>query len=142
MENSNKKQIISALENSPYWSLLGFKVSRMEEGMAEIYLPIKENLMQIFSIMHGGAAASLLDAAGAVALFSEIDFIREAVTTVELKINYLNPVSIEETGIKAHGKVVKKGRSISVCEVGINSDSGKNIAVGLATYAIIQRNYY
>ncbi len=134
MEN---KDIIKALENSPYWSLLGFKVKKMEDGAAEIYLPIKQDLGQVFSIVHGGAAASLLDAAGAVALFNWIDVEKESVTTVELKINYLNPIKLEETGITARGSVIKKGRKISVCKVDIKSDSGKDVAFGIGTYTIV-----
>ncbi len=134
MEN---KDIIKALENSPYWSLLGLRVKKIEEGVAEIYLPIKKELGQVFSIVHGGAAASLLDAAGAVALFNWINVERESVTTVELKINYLNPIKLEETGITARGNVIKKGRKISVCKVDIKSDSGKDVAFGIGTYTIV-----
>jgi len=134
-----KNEIIKFLENSPYWSLLGFKVKKIEEGMAEIYLPIKPELAQMFTIMHGGAAASLLDAAGAVALFNWIDPSEEAVTTVELKINYLNPVTLDETGITAKGSVVKRGRKLSVCYIDIYSDSGQDVSVGIGTYMITPR---
>ena len=136
---TNKEEVIKTLENSPYWSLLGLKVKKLEEGWAEIYLPVTGELMQMFTIMHGGAAASLLDAAGAVALFNWIDPQKEAVATVELKINYLKPVTREETGITARGEVIKKGRSISVCQVDISSDSDSHVAVGIGTYTITTR---
>lgn len=135
----DKKVIIETLESSPFWSLLGLKVNKMEHGEAEIYLPVKKELGQVFSVMHGGATASLLDAAGAVSLFDQIDFENEAVTTVELKINYLNPVTLNENKITASARVIKKGRSIAVCLVEIHNDKGGKIALGIATYAIVKR---
>ncbi len=135
----DKQVIINRLESSPYWSLLGLKVRKIEHGEAEIILPVRKELGQVFSVMHGGAAASLLDAAGAVSLFDQIDFENEAVTTVELKINYLYPVTLQEKEIIASGRVIKKGRNISVCLIEIINDSGQKIAIGIGTYAIVKK---
>ncbi len=135
----NKELVIKRLESSPYWNLLGLKVGKMEPGFAEIYLKVRKELGQIFSLMHGGVAASIMDAAGAVSLFHNIDMEKEAVTTVEMKLNYLIPVNLDEKEIRARGRVVKKGRNISVCTVEIFNDSGEMIVVGIGTYAIVKR---
>ena len=135
----NKESVIRKLECSPYWNLLGLKVRNMEPRYAEIYLAVRKELGQIFSIMHGGVAASIMDAAGAVALFHDINIDEDSVTTVEMKINYLKPVKLDEKEITACGKVVKKGRKISVCSVKIFNDSREIIAIGIGTYAIVKK---
>lgn len=135
----DKQVMIETLESTPFWSLLGLKVRKMEPGEAVIYLPVKKELGQVFSVMHGGATASLLDASGAVSLFDQIDFETEAVTTVEFKINYLNPVLLHEKEIIATSRVIKKGRAFAVCLVEIEKDTGEKVALGIATYAIIKR---
>ncbi len=136
MENSN---VVKMLETSPYWNLLGMKVNRLEKGVAEIRLPNKPELKQVFAVMHGGAIASLLDAAGAISFFKEIDPARESVSTVELKINYLNPVTTEQDEIIATGKVVKKGKTFGVTTIEVRTKSGDPIAIGIGTYVILPR---
>ncbi len=135
----NKELITKKLESSPYWSLLGLKVRKMEPRYAEISLEVRKELGQIFSIMHGGVAASIMDAAGAVSLFHDINIEEDSVTTVEMKINYLKPVNLNEKEITACGKVVKKGRKISVCSVEILNDSREIVALGIGTYAIVKK---
>ena len=136
MENSN---VVKMLETSPYWNLLGMKVNRLEKGVAEIRLSNKPELKQVFAVMHGGAIASLLDAAGAISFFKEIDPARESVSTVELKINYLNPVTTEQDEIIATGKVVKKGKTFGVSTIEVSTKAGGPVAIGIGTYVILPR---
>jgi len=136
----NAKELARILESSPYWSLLGLKIRKLEEGFAELYLPFKPELEQVFSVMHGGAVASLLDAAGAVAFFKQMDLASETISTVELKINYLNPVTIDQEEITATGKVIKKGRKIGVSTIEVKNKSSEIVAIGIGTYALLPRS--
>ena len=63
--------------------------------------------------LHGGVLCHIADAAMGMACASTLDE-GETYTTVELKINYLKPVWNGE--ILAVGRVVKKGRTISLVE--------------------------
>src|SRR5690242_19676424 len=76
----------------PYYQLLGMRVVSMGNGEARLELPVEEKLLQIYGGVHGGATASLADSAVAVALISASEGDEKAFT-VELKLNFLAPVS-------------------------------------------------
>lgn len=122
------------LENIPFWKHLGIKVRKAENGYAELFLPFKEELGQIRANMHGGALASLLDAAGAIALSSYIG--NKLVATVEMKINYLKPVTPEQSEVTAHAKAVQVGSTFGVSSIDIKNGDGTLVATGIGTYAI------
>ena len=127
------------LETSPFWNHLGIQLVSMETGRAELKLPVKSELGQSFALVHGGAIASLLDAAGAVAHFAAMDLSREYLSTIELKINYLNPVQVTAAEMLATGKVLKKGKKIGVSSIEIKLAGGEElVAAGMATYAILE----
>jgi uncharacterized protein (TIGR00369 family) len=136
----DEKMLVGLLESSPYWSLLGMKVRRMEAGYAELVMPFKAELGQLLSFMHGGAVASLLDAAGAVAFFQMLDLEKEVVTTAEMKLNYLNPITLDQKEITACARVVKKGKTLGVSLIEVKNGGGDLFAIGIGTFAIVPRN--
>jgi len=123
------------LENIAFWKHLGIQVEHIEDGRAALRLPFKAALGQYYANMHGGALAALLDAAGAVALLSVVG--NRTVNTVELKINYLKPVTPDQTGVTAHGTVARAGKSIGVCTVEVKNDDDALVATGIATYMVM-----
>lgn len=134
------KQLKAFLEADGYWKHLGMKVRSLQKGYAELSLKLREELTHSYgSMMHGGAMASLLDASVFVSMILLMDFERERTTTIELKINYLKPVRFsDEREIVSCARVVKKGKSVAVgtCEI---KDGEELIAMGIATYAILQQ---
>ncbi len=132
--------LIGLLEASPYWRYLGMKVRNVEPGRAELALAFKKELGQLMSFMHGGAVASLLDAAGGAALLQMLDLENEVITTAEMKLNYLLPVTVDQREITACARVVKKGKTLGVSTIEVKNSAGEIVAVGIGTYAIIPRS--
>ncbi len=124
----------AVLESVPYWKLLGIKVRKAEKGYVELYLPFKEDLSQFRGHIHGGALASIMDAAGAIALIMLTD--SKMVVTIEMKINYLKPVTPDQKEITACAKVVQAGKTIGVSSIELKNENDLLVAVGLATFAI------
>ncbi len=133
------QKIIEVLESSAYWSYLGIKVRQVETGYARLYLPFNRELSQINRFMHGGAIASLVDAAGGVALIGELELDKENMATAEMKLNYLNPVTMDQKEIEAHARLLKRGKAIGVSQVEVHDASGKMVAFGISTYSIFSR---
>ncbi len=131
-------EFAAIVEAIPYWKLLGMKVRKAEEGYAELYLPFHDELQQAHSFMHGGAIASLLDAAGAVALISKRDF-EITVNTVEMKLNFLNPVTFGQKEIVAQGRAIKLGKTLGVSLIEVKDTSDNIIAIGTGTYIVYQK---
>lgn len=122
---------IQELNACPYYRLLGMTVIAMGDGYARLEMPVEEKLLQIYGGVHGGATASLADSAVAVALISASSPDEKAFT-VELKLNYLAPVS--QGHLVAEARLFHRGRTIAAGEVEVRNGDGRLIAKGLATY--------
>ncbi len=123
-------QTMDEINSCPYYRLLGMRVVSMGDGFARLEMPVEEKLLQIYRGVHGGATASLADSAVAVALISASGPDEKALT-VELKLNFLAPVSRGQ--LTAEARLFHRGRTIAAGEVEVYNE-GRLIAKGIATY--------
>ncbi len=85
----------------------------VEPGQVEIDAPFDPGLSQQHGLFHGGVTTSILDSACGYAALTLMPA-RSEVLTVEFKINLLAPAAGER--LVARGRVVRAGRSITVCQ--------------------------
>lgn len=104
-----------------------------DDGNVGVVMELSSNLMQFYRTIHGGAIAGLLDACIATAVNHQISD-QEGAATMEMKINYLRPVS--EGRLWGKGKIIHKGRKIVVGQGEIKDDTGQIVAFGTATFMI------
>ncbi len=86
-----------------------------------------EGLENTIGLLHGGAAATLLDTVMGCAASTMLPAGQGAVT-LDLKLTYLRPLSVRSGTISAEGKVIKLGRQTSYAE-GFVRDGAGNLAV-------------
>ncbi len=91
---------------------LGATLARVAPGEVTIVLPVREALAQQHGSVHAGALASVLDSAAGYAAFSLMPA-GAAVLSVEFPGILLEPAVGER--IEARGRVVRSGRTLSVC---------------------------
>ncbi|HKO99431.1 MAG TPA: PaaI family thioesterase [Pyrinomonadaceae bacterium] len=128
---SQIKRVHKALSMVPYAKLLGIELDEVGYGTATLSLPVRKELTQNHGVVHGGATASLIDSAMALAIIPLLGP-KEKVTTVDLTISYLRPVTTGQ--MKASAKVLRSGRRlICVTAEVVNSDQTL-IATALSTY--------
>jgi uncharacterized protein (TIGR00369 family) len=95
-----------------FMATLGATLARVAPGEVTIVLPVQEALAQQHGSVHAGALASVLDSASGYAALSLMPA-GAAVVSVEFKVNLLEPATGER--IEARGRVVRSGRTLSVC---------------------------
>lgn len=123
------------LPTSPYNRLLGLSINAIEPGLAQLALPFTEALVTNETIVHGGAIASLIDTAAAVAAWSDAEVpAKVRGVTINLTVTYLALVSHED--LQAVARVLQRGRTLVYLDVEVSSASGKVIAKGLVTYKL------
>ena len=123
------------LPTSPYVGHLGIQLTAMQPGVATLTLPFADNLVTIGTIVHGGAIASLIDTAAAVAAWSDAEVPANVRgTTVNLTVTYLAPAEKED--LEAVARVLRRGRTLVYLDVEVSSASGRAIAKGLVTYKL------
>ena len=129
--------MVRNMKNNPYWEHIGIKEITLENGTSLLELPVKREITQSWGNVHGGVVASLIDAAVGAALRSTLEE-HEGGVTVEMKLNYLRPANGDI--LYAKGKIVQKGKSIVIGQATIENDAGEEVAIGIATYMMRQRN--
>jgi uncharacterized protein (TIGR00369 family) len=95
---------------------LGARLTHIAPGLVHIVLPNRPEVTQQHGYFHAGATSAIADSAGGYAAFTLFPE-HTAVLTVEYKINLLAPAVGEH--IEAVGTVLKPGRTLTVCRLGV-----------------------
>jgi uncharacterized protein (TIGR00369 family) len=122
-------------EQVPFNKLLGIRGERVEHGRAVLVLPVRPEFVGDFRrpALHGGVLSSLIDTAGGVAAWSALGP-GESVSTVDLRVDYLEPAGLGGP-LRAEAELVRKGNR--VCHVRVNlTQEGVLVAEGRGVYNI------
>jgi len=119
------------LDHVPFARLLGIEVDSVEPGHAVLSMKLRDDLMRNNGIAHGGAIATLIDSAMAIAIMAQLAE-NERTVTVDLTINYLRPVS--EGTARASARVVRAGKKVITVSAELFGDDGKLAATAISTY--------
>lgn len=119
----------------PFNHLLGIQLVEEHGDGVTIEMPIREELLNSNRVVHGGATASLVDAALGIAITQK--WKGRLTSTVEMKLNYLRPA--REGKLIARSRFIKTGKTIVVGTVEVADDSGQDIAFGLLTYMLAEQ---
>lgn len=120
----------------PYAKFLGLELGELTNGQVSIHLQVRDELLNQ-SVVHGGAIASLIDTAAAFAVLTQIE-VNEKVTTSDLTIHYLRPITSGRLTAKA--QVVRGGRRLFVLSVDVFNDRKVLVATAVTTYIKVQQN--
>jgi uncharacterized protein (TIGR00369 family) len=129
-----QRQIDGTLPMPPVHHLTGIRPVAVEEGSVTFALPASRWLTSGFRTVQGGFIAFL----GYSALASAVQTTTEpgmAHVPVDLKINFLRPVTAdpELRDLVAVGRVVHRGRTLSVADAEVRGVDGKLVAVARGT---------
>jgi len=127
--------IAQFLAVSPFVRHLGLRLERLEPDRALLAMPFAEPLATIGDIVHGGAVSSLIDTAAMAASWSTPE-VPENIrgTTVGLSVQFLAAARGRE--LMADATVIRRGKSLCYCDVGVTDSDGLLVAKGLVTYKL------
>ncbi|MFF7707445.1 hotdog fold thioesterase [Pseudomonas sp. NPDC007930] len=125
--------IPAGLTESPFSQLLGCRVVRLEEHLAEVALALTKPLRNRLGKLHGGAMFSLVDVAMGLACSTAHGFDKSSVT-LECKINYIRAVADGEVNCIA--RVIHAGRRTLVVDAEVFQND-KLMAKAQATFAAL-----
>jgi len=123
----------TAFESVAYAKFLGLELCELKTGEVTVCLDVRNELKQNQGVVHGGAIASLMDTASAFVILTTIDE-NERVTTTDLTIHYLRPITVGRMLAKAH--IVRGGRRRFVVSVEVEND-GALVATAVTGYVKI-----
>ncbi|HVR70521.1 MAG TPA: PaaI family thioesterase [Vicinamibacteria bacterium] len=134
-----RAQILTLMEDHvPFNRYLGLRGESIGPGRAVMVLPVRPEFVgdPRRSALHGGVLSSLIDTAGGVAAWSALNP-GETVSTVDLRVDYLEPAGLGDP-LRAEAELVRKGSR--VCHVRVAVRQGESlVAEGRAVFSIHRR---
>lgn len=125
--SSNHKNMEDALG-------IEFKVLSRNEVLAT--MPVNENTIQPFGILHGGASVALAESLASVGAYLNLTDDTKTAVGLEINANHIRPVKKGGivTGI---AKPIHRGSQTQVWEIRIEDDRGKLVCISRCTLAVI-----
>lgn len=117
----------------PFASLLGARRLSAGDGRALFALALRDDHLNPYGVVHGGVLYSLVDYAMGAALVSRLGD-DERCATLELKINYLAPVSGGE--VRAEAWVIARTKRVAVLEAHVRGETPSLLAVATGTFYV------
>lgn len=122
----------------PIAQTMGFEGVGFEEGKAVFEGEPGEYLYNPIGVVHGGYAMTLLDSCMSVAVHTTL-LEGERYTTLEAKINFVRPITLDTGRVRAEGTVIHRGSTIATAEGKLTAVStGKLLAHGTTTCLIVR----
>lgn len=124
-------------EPPPLDRLTGMRLTDASDGCSEFSLPAHGWLLQEIGTVFGGMIALLAKAATAGAVQAAAAA-GTRFTALDLKVNFLRPVDADGTRLLARGKVLHRGRQLSIANTEV-THGGRTVAIATGTTALTGR---
>lgn len=127
------------LATSPLHRFLALEAVRADEEMAVVVMPVRENAFGGTGNLHGGALATLIDVASAVAAArqSPFDYEVQSLVTTDLHVRYLGRPHGDR--VRAEARVLRAGRQLIVVECRVLDDDDRIIAAADFSSTLVPR---
>jgi len=122
-----------------FWRYLGVLVDDAGEGWVRLRVPVGDGLRNAAGApVHGAVLSALVDMAVGGALGTTHDNAAGGVGQATLDLNVSFLAAAGDGDIVAEGRLLRRGRSVAFGEARITDGAGKLVAVGRATYMLLQ----
>jgi uncharacterized protein (TIGR00369 family) len=128
------QQMRVVVRNMSFNQLVGIRLVRIHPDGVTIDCKLRPELMNAHGVLHGGVTATMADAAVGIAITTRLG--RPAATTVEMKLNYMRPVTGGK--ITARAYLLRMGSTLCIGRVDLFNDTKELVAVALVTYMLIK----
>ena len=138
---SKIKEKADALLSSTQKSMgeaLGIEFTAIGRDEMRASMPVNENTVQPFGILHGGASVALAETLASVGAYLNIEDDTKMAVGLEINANHIKPVRLggRVTGI---AKPLHRGASTQVWETRIETENGKLVCISRCTLAIVNK---
>ena len=131
--------VAGELPGVPIGETLGFRLVEAGKGRVVLVGHADERSYNLIGSVHGGWAAAMLDSALALSTLSTLDA-QQGFTTIDIRINYLRPLTRESGEVRAEGRVLQGGRKLAYGEARLTDKAGKLICHGTGSCLILPKD--
>lgn len=125
------------LPRPPFMELLGIRSVSVEPGSVAFEFDPAEYMYSPLGNVHGGIVTVLLDTAMGCSFHTTLPA-GVGYTTIELKVNFLRPVTARSGTLKADGRVIHSGARVAAAEARLADREGKLHAYATSSLLILR----
>ena len=116
---------------------IGIKFIKLHRTEMIAEMPVDENTVQPFGILHGGASVALAETLASVGAWLNLSDNSKTAVGLEINANHIKAV---RKGQKVIGvaKPIHRGAQTQVWETRLETESGKLVCISRCTLAIVQ----
>lgn len=118
---------------NPFRMFLGVEVAMVDGGVAEIRLPVHDQLLQAYGMVHGGIYCVLIDTVLGSAVRGVCGFDSKPLT-VDLNVSFLRPSG--KGVLTARAEIIKAGRKVLVGNADVMDEQGRKVATGRGSFLL------
>ncbi len=126
------------LARIPFVDHLGFELLRLDPGVSEIAIAVRDELTNSLGVAHGGLLMTLMDIAMAHAARSPVEpggEVLGTVVTIEMKTSFMRP----GTGrVVASGRRMHRTVTMAFCEASVLDARGHLVAHSTGTFKYLK----
>lgn len=116
----------------PIGVLMNFGLKEVADGRIVFTMQPEEYHFNPIGAVHGGVIATILDSAMSCAVHTKLP-VGGGYTTLEIKVNYIRPITTQTGQLDCIGEVIHLGRRTATAEGKLVDAAGKLYAHGTAT---------
>jgi uncharacterized protein (TIGR00369 family) len=120
----------------PVCQLVGWRIVEAEEGRATWSMPASQWFCTGYGTFYGGAIALFIDIGMNIAVTTTLPP-GTSFGTLDLKINFLRPVTPDGRDLVGRATVVHRGQTIAVTTAEVEDADGKRVAMATASAMIL-----
>jgi acyl-coenzyme A thioesterase 13 len=109
------------------WTVRGLEAVSVDENRVVVRVPVTRDLVNTAEKLHGGAAATLVDIVGTLAIINTDRDNRFGVST-DLNVSWFAPIALDDVAL-VEATVLKAGRTLAFVSVDIRRERDDALCV-------------
>jgi uncharacterized protein (TIGR00369 family) len=115
---------------------MSFRLVQLGDGFAIFEGDPGPHLLNPMGTVHGGWALALIDSATGCAAHTLLPA-GATYTTIETKVNFSRPITLETGRVRCEGRVISQGRQIISAQAQLLAPDGRILAHGTSTLMVL-----
>ncbi|NBB77448.1 MAG: hotdog fold thioesterase [Bacteroidetes bacterium] len=116
---------------------MGLEFTHVSRDRMSATMPVNENTIQPFGILHGGASVAMAETLASIGAWLNLSDDSKTAVGLEINANHIRPVP-EGYSVTATATPIHRGAQTQVWETRIETESGKLVSISRCTLAIVK----
>ncbi|CAN5151136.1 hotdog fold thioesterase [soil metagenome] len=131
------EQLFSSKQKSMGDSL-GIEFELVSRSEMRATMPVNENTVQPFGILHGGASVALAETLASIGAWLNLEDESQAAVGLEINANHIKTVRLGQT-VTGIARPIHRGAQTQIWEIRIETKDGKLVCISRCTLAVVKR---